>query len=67
MYFFCPVWADATARGQFHGLHEHRDIPPATRGEPGRADGAGRDAATSGRQGQPDRYHTDTAEKRGEG
>jgi len=61
---FRIVRSHSVARRQFHGLHEHRDILVATRGQPGPADGKRRDAIASGCQGQSDRHHTDIAPQR---
>jgi len=64
IFVFRIVRSHSVARRQFHGLHEHRDIPVATRGQPGPADGERRDAIASGCQGQSDGHHTDIAPQR---
>ena len=59
------VWPHSPPRGLVHGLHEHRHLPPPTRGGRRRADRAGRDAPAPGGPGQPDGHHQDPAEERG--
>ena len=57
------VRPDSAARGQLHGLHEHRDLPDPAPGEPRRGHGQGRDPATSCGKGQPDGHHPHSAQK----
>ena len=62
-----PVGTDAAARGQLHGLHEHRHLFAATRSQRQRADDARRDAAAPGVARQPDghRAHHPAQRRRG--
>lgn len=55
------------ARGQLHGLHEHRHIPVATRSQPGFTDGQRRNTVASGGQSQSDGHHKNIAPQRGPG
>lgn len=59
------VWSHSFARRQFHGLHEHRDILAATRGQSRSADRARRNTATPGRSSQSNGHHTNIAPQRG--